>query len=268
MYKTTRPSRARTALLIGLSLLMIPLALPQPEAIAGPAGDPAVPQGDLQTRMIEVAMLMEAQFRQGSTEYLGYQLQQDSGKIRFFLHGVIDESVLRSVSNAAGAKQIDVEFLDRPYSLGELQNESRRLVETDPRTLGADIIQANPSADYSAIHVVVDSDSPVSVSRLQNQSTIPLVLMYGSKPMPARRHYASVPYHGGAMMRSFDTGRNSCSTAFGARRTDGLEVMLSAYHCNNSATFAEWTSQADSYFVGEYRTGQGSIRLDSMYITG
>lgn len=165
------------------------------------------------------------------------------------------------------SRGLAVDVVKVPYTLSELDRESRRIAALDPSETGVQITGVGPLGDYSGIKVSVVPDD---LERAPEAITSTFRLEFEAMPEVelVDRWNDTSPFWGGAAIDHLEglPGLGTyyyCTTAFATRRASGNEAMITARHCG---TNWEWRTPDNDQYVGT--TSSGDASLDATVLMG
>jgi streptogrisin D len=188
--------------------------------------------------------------------FAGTELDGDT--LVLYWHGAVPAVLGQALGQIR--REVPVQVRPARYSLATLLAEARRLLGAYSEG-AVKLTSAGPLDDYSGLEVGVDPSTPASTRRAI-RSKVPVVLVDQAQAVPASRWFDSSPFWGGAAIAR--TGNVACSTAFGARKSNGAEVMISARHCGVNQT---WRTAGGGVLYGTSNAGNHA-GLDAMLLGG
>lgn len=211
-------------------------------------------QAPLAAASDRIQELVEARRLSG---FAGTELAGDT--LVLYWHGAVPAVLSQTVGQIR--REVRVQVRAARYSLATLVAEARRLLSA--YSDGAvTLTSAGPLDDYSGLQVGVDPTTSASARRTI-RSKVPVVIVDRAPAVPASRWYDTSPFWGGAAIKNA-AGDVYCSTAFGARKSNGTEVMISARHCGVNQ---DWYTGGGGLFYGTSNRGNNA-GLDAMLLGG
>ena len=161
--------------------------------------------------------------------FTGVRLDNDNGVVILYWKGEIDPRMSELVTTFS----VPVQVVQRSYSLTELHQEAKRLVELSPAQTGVNVTEAGPLPDFSGLRVGVESADQLTIAPHVINSDIRLEFSVASAPVPLShvsfdRWDDISPFWGGAAIDhevSFWGEYNYCTTGFAVTTASDEEGM-------------------------------------------
>ena len=118
---------------------------------------------------------------------IGIRFDDDENAVVLYWNGELPPQMSTLVDELRA--DVPIHVVSYPYSLEELEAESRRLVQL-LRTNGVNVYEAGPTGDFSSIRLSINIDDDrtdaqkIEVARQTIRSNFPLEFKVGGKPTP------------------------------------------------------------------------------------
>ena len=119
--------------------------------------------------------------------FIGIRFDNDENAVVLYWNGELPPQMSTLVDELRA--DVPIHVINSPYSIEELEAESRRLVQL-LRTNGVNVYEAGPTGDFSSIRLKINIDDDrtdaqkIEVARQTIRSNFPLEFKVGGKPTP------------------------------------------------------------------------------------
>ena len=123
----------------------------------------------------------------GLAGLVGISFDNDENAVVLYWNGELPPQMSTLVDELRA--DVPIHVINSPYSIEELEAESRRLVQL-LRTNGVNVYEAGPTGDFSSIRLKINIDDDrtdaqkIEVARQTIRSNFPLEFKVGGKPTP------------------------------------------------------------------------------------
>lgn len=176
----------------------------------------------LQEPLVEAANELQQVIDRNSAGYGGMRVEPEAGEVRLYWHGPVPVAVQGRARELNRPGRV-VRLERAAYPFATLRAEAVRIARDHPSVASVGV-----EPDGSGLTVIVDE---ARAERVELNSSVPVAVAAGARPLVTTRWVDSAPFWGGAMMQS-NARRNRCSSGFAAKR-DGREGLITAHHCGD-----------------------------------
>jgi len=203
--------------------------------------------------------IREAVKRNHLTDYTGVSVDVPNHTVKLYWKGTPPAALRAGLRVPKDVKLADFAV---PYSLAQLDQEERRIMDDHPATIAGVAL----GSDYAGIAVTLDQAAgDVAALARTVTSAVPLTFTSGTRPTAATwRFDDALPFWAGGAYRHPAGGGNFyyCSAGFGGHTWDSVNVDVTAGHCGTSVDLQTGTG----FRFGHSNAGYGP--MDSMLISG
>jgi streptogrisin D len=203
--------------------------------------------------------IREAVKRNHWSDYTGISVDVPSHVVKLYWKGTPPAALRAGLRIPKDVKLADVAV---PYSLAQLDQEERRVMDANPTTVAGVALRA----DYAGLEIRLDrAAGDVAALARTITSSIPLTFTGGTRPTAGTYRFDdAMPFWAGGAYRR-PTGGNMylwCTAGFGGHTWDGQNVNVTAGHCGTNADLQTGTGFRFGHSNG------GFMAMDSMLVSG